>query len=858
VKRLQEDRHVFIVRLWLERREVTDAPPIRRGMLEQLSGGVRRYFQNLEELQRILEPLWDMTEPIEDAASIREPNVESVDAERADVPERDRLAPIEPALLRLDALLGEALLLAGSLFGVEAAQDPYRGLYLVADEMTRALARPPAAPTLSPVAPVVEPAEERPRRFNWLGRWFGRRSAAIPAVVAAAPEAPLAETVPDKTAARLPLVEDLPQTSPLVSLRDRFSLSSFELDALLVALAPELDMRYERLYAYLQDDVSRRRPSVDLVLNLLTASPTEKAAKREAFAQSGALLRHRLIQLTPDRDGDDTPLLGHFIKVDSQIVRFVLGERTLDPRLAPFAEFLPADVRAADSPGDFELLSFVAAAWEQGRSARLYLQGQPGSGRLRRIRWVAARLDLPLLVVDLPRALAIDGGLEWAPPLLTREALFTNALLYLRGFDTLRAEEHALALGRMWDALAQRDGPVFLAGAEPWVPVVGKPGAVLTIPFGAGSYSERKAEWERLLGEAGVTIAPGDVEALAARFKLFPGQMADALATARTTARWRAAAASEFGEVPPDQEPAPDAADLFAAARRETGHDLAALARRIEPLYDWDSIVLPDDTLLQLHEIAERVANRDRVLEGWGFDRKISQGKGTSVLFAGPSGTGKTMTAEILAADLRLDLYKIDLSSVVSKYIGETEKNLERIFQAAEHSNAILLFDEADALFGKRSEVRDSHDRYANIEISYLLQKMESYDGMAILSTNLRQNLDDAFVRRMAFTVAFPFPDEGSRLRIWRGIWPESLDVEFDDADLQMLAGRFKLSGGNIKNVALAAAFLAAAEGKPVRLVHLLRGVQREFQKMGKTLSADELQGRAPVKLAPSDLVRVA
>jgi SpoVK/Ycf46/Vps4 family AAA+-type ATPase len=287
----------------------------------------------------------------------------------------------------------------------------------------------------------------------------------------------------------------------------------------------------------------------------------------------------------------------------------------------------------------------------------------------------------------------------------------------------------------------------------------------------------------------------------------------------------------------------PDLEDLFAAARAQAGHELGSLARKIEPLYRWKDIVLPEDTLQQLREICQRVAHGGRVLEDWGFDQKLSLGKGTSALFAGPSGTGKTMAAEILAAELGLDLYKIDLSSVVSKYIGETEKNLERIFRAAENSNAILFFDEADALFGKRSEVRDSHDRYANIEISYLLQKMETYDGIAILATNLRQNLDESFLQRMAYTVSFPFPDEASRRAIWEGIWPGDTPRDFTPADLDGLAAHFKLSGRNIKNVALAACFLAAEEAKPVRLDHLLRAVQREIQKMGKTLSQEELFG---------------
>jgi SpoVK/Ycf46/Vps4 family AAA+-type ATPase len=280
--------------------------------------------------------------------------------------------------------------------------------------------------------------------------------------------------------------------------------------------------------------------------------------------------------------------------------------------------------------------------------------------------------------------------------------------------------------------------------------------------------------------------------------------------------------------------------DLHAACRAQSGRKLGALSRKIEPRYTWPDIILPEDSLAQLREICQRVAQRHRVLGEWGFDRKLSLGKGVNALFAGPSGTGKTMAAEIIANELGLDIYQIDLSGVVSKYIGETEKNLDAIFMAAESANAILFFDEADALFGKRSEVRDSHDRYANIEISYLLQKMEAYEGVAILATNLRQNLDDSFVRRLAFTIHFPFPDEADRGRIWAGIWPAETPLD-GEVDLGLLARQFKLSGGNIKNVALAAAFLAAEDGGVIKMPHLLQATRREYQKLGKPLSVAEL-----------------
>ena len=298
------------------------------------------------------------------------------------------------------------------------------------------------------------------------------------------------------------------------------------------------------------------------------------------------------------------------------------------------------------------------------------------------------------------------------------------------------------------------------------------------MPFGVPEFDCRRGCWNTALQREGLEAEPGALDDVADRYRLIPGQIEEAVRGLRNLAHLRGAV--DDGDAPGSHRRRVAAAALFASARLQTGHDLGSLARKVEPRYTWPDIVLPPDAVAQLREICQRVVYRRRVLDEWGFDRKLSLGKGVSALFTGPSGTGKTMAAEILANELGLDLYKIDLSSVVSKWIGETEKNLDRIFTAAENANAILFFDEADALFGKRSEVRDSHDRYANVEISYLLQKMEEYEGIAILATNLRANLDEAFVRRLAFTVQFPFPDEESRRRIWAGIWPAATPVARD------------------------------------------------------------------------------
>jgi SpoVK/Ycf46/Vps4 family AAA+-type ATPase len=265
------------------------------------------------------------------------------------------------------------------------------------------------------------------------------------------------------------------------------------------------------------------------------------------------------------------------------------------------------------------------------------------------------------------------------------------------------------------------------------------------------------------------------------------------------------------------------------------------MARKIVPRYGWNDIILPDDQRTMLREIVATVRGRPQVLEEWGVGRKLASSAGVTVLFAGPPGTGKTMGAEIIAAELGLDLYKIDLSTIISKYIGETEKNLEKIFGEAQSSNAILFFDEADAIFGKRSEVKDAHDRYANVEVSYLLQRMEAYDGVTILATNLRANLDEAFTRRLQFAVDFPFPERADRLRIWETLFPP--DVPRDkELDFDLLARRFKLAGGNIRNIIVSAAYLAASDGERVTMEYLLHGTRRELQKMGRLVNDADMR----------------
>ena len=619
---------------------------------------------------------------------------------------------------------------------------------------------------------------------------------------------------------------------PLSHLAQLFHLTPFEEQSLIVCLAPELDRKYEKLYAYLQDDVTRKKPSVDLVLNLLCQTMPEKLAARLAFDPRSPLVKYRLAQMTEASPDGPSPLISRFLKLDDRIVSFLLGFEQMDARLEPFARLVSGQVKLDEVPVGEQIQSrcrsFAGWHYRQEESRRepivFHFSGPYGSGKKLLAEATCHEVKSPLLLAEADKMAAGQVPLEEALWLLGRETALQSAALGIQNFDSLLADDkQLLRLKSLVEVAKTFSLTLFLLGRRTWKPL----GLLNDVAFVACEIpipddGIRKRLWKGHLNGRSPLASDADAGALASKFRFTPGQIQDALAAAGNLARWRS----------PELE-ALTAEDVHAACRAQSDPKLNTLARKIRPVHTWKDIVLPADALAQLGEMCQRVAQSYRVLGEWGFAAKLPTGKGVNALFAGPSGTGKTMAAGILANELGLELYKIDLSQVVSKFIGETEKNLDSIFTGAENSNIILFFDEADALFGKRSEVRDSHDRYANIEISYLLQKMEEYEGVAILATNLRQNLDEAFVRRLAFSINFPFPDEADRRCIWTGIWPEGISFA-DNVDFDLLARQFKLSGGNIKNVALAAAFLAAADGGIVNMSHLLHAVRREFQKLGK------------------------
>jgi SpoVK/Ycf46/Vps4 family AAA+-type ATPase len=699
-------------------------------------------------------------------------------------------------LERIDLLIQAAVACARQTQG---ATDEFQGLYIPEQEVDALLSRPAGLPLWATTV--------------------GPRS--LPEVRAAL------DRIADAIARRKPESVRCGVGLRLDALNHRFHLSSFDSDALLVCLAPELDLRYERLYAYLQDDVTKRRPSIDLVLNLLCPSFEAKLACRQRFAPQAPLVKQGLLSLFDDPSQQQPPLLGKYLKVDERIVSYLFESDELDARLLPYAQAIAPHARMEDLLLPDELKRrLVGLTRDQDRPLVFYFQGSYGAGKQTAAEALGRESGRRLLVVDGERLINTEEiAFETAVRLILREALLQDAVIYWDGFDSLLADERSAWQSVLLRTLEEAPGPAILAGNSTWEPAdIFWERPFVRVEFPRPAYRERLSLWQASLNRDAFADGDADLPALADKFRFTGGQIRDAAATARNLARWRD---PDGGSV--------TAADLYTACRLQSNRKLATLARKITPHYTWDDIVLPADRLRQLREICNQVKYRARVYDDWGFDRKLSLGKGLNVLFAGPSGTGKTMAAEIMAGELGLDLYRIDLSTVVSKYIGETEKNLARIFAEAETSNAILFFDEADALFGRRSEVRDSHDRYANIEISYLLQRMEEYGGMAILATNLHKNMDEAFVRRMHFTIEFPFPDQANRLRIWEKIWPAEMP-QASDLDLDFMARRFEITGGAIRNIALGAAFLAAADGQVVNMNHLVRATQREYQKMGKVV----------------------
>jgi SpoVK/Ycf46/Vps4 family AAA+-type ATPase len=615
---------------------------------------------------------------------------------------------------------------------------------------------------------------------------------------------------------------------PLVRLGELFDLTAFELDVLLVCAAPGIDLGYETVYSYIQNDVTKKQPTVDLVLRVLCAGYEEQFDRRATFHPSGALFRNHLLQVLEDPHQPNPSFLARQLKTSDRVVAFLLSRDTIDDALYPFTRcvrpsFCISELALPEAMK--EQLAYAAHSFARNGGVFRFT-GPGGSGKRAAAEAVCATLGIGLVAADLSAVDVSVRPLHQVLALLRREAMLRGAGLYVGlGSSESLANwcEHRTRPPGLSE-LSLPGLPTFIGTEAPVRLEEIWPGeAILDFDLPLPSYPLRLQLWRKALNGSGRDQANAlDVSAVSDKFALSPGQIEAAARKAHLLTELRP---PELQQITLD--------DLHQAARSSSHQGLQRLAQQVPVKHSWQDIVLPTRAMQGLREVCASVKYRHVVYSAWGFDGKLALGKGLNVLFMGSSGTGKTMAAQVVAGDLGLDLFKIDLSSVVSKYIGETEKNLNSIFREARTSNAILFFDEADALFGKRSEIKDAHDRYANIEVAYLLQKMEESEGIVILATNLTKNIDDAFARRMHHTIEFPSPDAAQRERIWRGIFPAEAPVA-SDVDYGFLARQFELSGGNIRNVALAAAFLASEEGSSIGMAHLVRSVARELQKIGK------------------------
>jgi len=634
-----------------------------------------------------------------------------------------------------------------------------------------------------------------------------------------------------------------PGVSRLAHVTATFGLTPEEQDLVVIGLLPELDHAYRERIAQLEHDAMRELPSVEIAMALIGAVDGPAEARR--LLHPDAPLRvHRLVSLA----AEDLlrPLAAQALCTTPGAAAFVLGADVIDPALVgvrvPLADLA---TRAPDVQRN-ALADQIAKWWQQHRAdddtfavgGIVQLRGPRGVGRLPLAVATAERADVPVALLDATALAGSPAGPSEAIASAYRDACLTGAFVVWFDAGSVLGQESPDPVRRALIEAAVRN-PVltFLLGEEPFFPAPAITGPrTLVLELAAPRFDERQRLWEAALESLKAFTPDHDklARTLARAFQLTAGGIDEAVQGAWLLARGRNPSAPELA-----------ANDLFESCRRLTAGRLDRLARRIEPRTDlrFDDLVLPARSARQLELLRQRIRLHHRVYEGLGLERRVALGHGMIALFAGPPGTGKTMAAELIAAEVGVELYAADLAQLVSKYVGETEENLDRLFRAAEESSAMLLFDEADAVFGRRGEVREARDRWANLEVNYLLQRIEQHPGAVILCTNLRQNIDDAFLRRIHALVEFPLPDAKLRLRIWRGLFPEAVGRPSDE-ELEALAERFNLSGGRIRNVVVDAVFRSVAETNGdhpvVTLRRVVEAIGADFRKAGAPVTTGE------------------
>lgn len=621
--------------------------------------------------------------------------------------------------------------------------------------------------------------------------------------------------------------EKLYRFNKLISI---YRLNPIEIQILFIALAPLLNAKYEKIYAYVQDDIQQRLPTLQLLYLIFGQDIATVNAIRDVMSKAASLVLNNLIYYANAiQETANSPFY-----IDPRIADYLLGGDSIDPELIGVMKVgsnVPEQPEILNESVISSVENFCSliekTIGSESSNAFQYLgiifNGSAPEEKKQALKLLAKKLAANYFIIDIRLLTFQPERAEDLFARIFREAALFDAVVYFENSDILSEHPHFVHL-----LLSHLDRKQSL------LPVIFDLGGVLTsitdrsdmveISFHTPDYHARKQIWTHYLNGSGLNGAM--VDRFSDRFQFNVSQIKKTVQSAKLRMEMEGRNKIE------DK-------DVYYGSSRHTFHKLARFGVRISKRYAIDDIVLPADRIDHLHEIVNQYKNRTMVMENWGFGEKVAYGKGLTVLFSGPSGTGKTMAASVVARELKLDIFKIDLSSIVSKYIGETEKNLSNIFNEATLSNAILFFDEADALFGKRTEVKDSHDRYANIETSFLLQKMEEYEGITILASNFRQNMDNAFLRRISFIIEFPFPDQVLRKKLWRKIFPHSAPLDAK-IDYDFLAQKIEMTGGNIKNMALAAAYMASNDSADIQMGHIMKAVKREYEKQGKPFIPSE------------------
>ena len=660
------------------------------------------------------------------------------------------------------------------------------------------------------------------------------REDAAPDPMSERAELPSAEEAERAVVEYLPALVAAEAGSPIEDLRVLFGLTDAEIRLLVAAAAPHLSIDVARLFTFAWADFAVKRPTVGFLAELVADAPDSVYDLVGALRTDGALQRHRLVTVEESLVwGQDAPVLHRTVTVPDAVVALLMGHPRPLPAWMELSGYGAGRGAAPSAVEDLvvrdrtaqDLGAFVSQAVEApDRAPRLLLVGARGVGRRTLLTAWLARAGRGVLTVALSRLAGEPHRFEDRLAEAAREALLRRCLLLVRGDgvieDTDRLAEVADALQRVLDP---HPGPCALTARRPAARLHGLLDRLLEVVVPSPSSAQQRELWRRALAVAGVND-PALPEQLVLRFDLTPGGIHEATEDARARSVLLAGGA-EAASVTLE--------DVAQAVRRRADHALSEVADPFTTTLTWDDVVLPEHTVGRLREIVSHARHREQVLDGWGFRRKLSYGQGLSCLFAGPPGTGKTMMAGVLAQQLGREIYRVDVSRITSKWVGETEKNLARLFDEAEEAQVILLFDEADSLFSTRTDVKSSNDRFANMEVNYLLQRMEQYDGMTVLTTNFEQSIDEAFKRRIRFWVSFPFPDEELRARLWQSMLPEEAAVE-DEIDFEELGREFNLAGGSIKNAVLRAAFYAAEARGAITMDRLWDAATAELRDIGK------------------------